>query len=721
MTLGNGNAPSYTGPMPHTRLPLPALSCRWLHAGPLAALLALAGCGGGSGPVPMASAPEPAPVNAPGPRFPQSLAGLEPGGAATLARRLATVDGGYAVNPQDRDTARLFYGTVFASSNGVASGWSGSIAGCNAGDTSADYKAATLRRVNWFRAMAGVPAAVQLDATYNAKAQQAAMLMSANGQLSHFPPNNWTCYNATAAEAAGKSNLSLGNAGPDAVANGYMWDPGASNNVVGHRRWVLYPQTRLMGTGDVPDNGNFNAANALWVQDPNIFSTRPAVRDDFVAWPAKGYAPYTVVYPRWSFSYPDADFSKATVSMTENGLPMATRLEPVTNGYGENTLAWLPGSYTDGMTWARPANDTVYQVTVANVLVNGQSRSFTYGVTVFDPDLAGASAPLALSGAASASTGQASGYSFNAQGGATGYQWRALSTTPYTLDDGAEGGNGNFTTSTSAGYSIITSDAAASGANAFHLAHTQFADQVLQLKTPLVGTPGANLSFSSRLGLSSPAQVAKVEISLDEGASWSALYSQAGQQSGSTSSFGESSFSTKQVSLAAYADKTFLLRFRYQIGNGSFYPQASAGIGWYIDNIHLAGVEALGSSGTPASTNGTAFSFTPTQAGTALLQVRAGMYGFYADWSTAKRVTVTAGTAVSPRDCLFNWAEKTYPALFSPAASSLTVAPYYVRFYAASNSYLGFSSSNNHLYWLNAQGLLDLGDQATWLSLAGCP
>jgi hypothetical protein len=660
------------------------------------------------------------PRDTPAPRFPTSLAGLEHTAAA--ARRLQTAaDGGYSISPLDRDTARLFYRTVFASSNGVASGWNGNIAACNAGDTSAAYKSATLRRVNWFRAMAGVPAAVQWDASFTAKAQQAAMLMSANNQLSHFPPTSWTCYNATAAEAAGKSDLNLGSAGADAVTGGYMQDFGSANYVVGHRRWVLYPQTQFMGTGDVADAGSAPSANALWVQDGNIFGPRPAVRDDFVAWPAKGFVPYTVVYPRWSFSYPDADFSGATVSMTENGQAIATKLETVSNGYGENTLVWLPGSYTDGMSWARPAADTVYQVTVGHVLVGGQTRSFSYSVTVFDPDQAGSSPALALSGPATAATGQASTYSFNAATGATGYQWRVLTSAAYALNDGAEAGSGNFTANTSAGYAVVTSDAAASGSYAFHLAQTQPVDQTLQLKATLVGSAAASLSFSSRLGLSSPAQVAMVEVSVDDGANWTALYSQAGQQSGSTSSFGETSFSLKQLSLAAYADKTFLLRFRYGIGAGPYYPQASAGIGWYIDDIQLSGVEQITSAGTPSAVTATAFGFTPTQTGSALLQVRPGMYGYYADWSALKRVSVSADTAANPQDCVLNWAEKTYPAFFAPATSSITVAPYYFRYYTATATYLGFSSANGHLYYFSgATGLLDLGPQANWQSVAGC-
>ena len=84
--------------------------------------------------------------------------------------------------------------------------------------------------------------------------------------------------------------------------------------------------------------------------------------------------------------------------MTENGQPMATRKEPVATGFGENTLAWLPGNYVDGMRWSMPSADTLYQVTVANVLVDGRARSFSYAVTVFDPQSAATTPALTPDG-----------------------------------------------------------------------------------------------------------------------------------------------------------------------------------------------------------------------------------------------------------------------------------------------------------------------------------
>ncbi len=50
-----------------------------------------------------------------------------------------------------------------------------------------------------------------------------------------------------------------------------MIDNGTNNSAAGHRRWLFYPQTRSMGSGDVPGgqlNGSAVAsANALRVFD----------------------------------------------------------------------------------------------------------------------------------------------------------------------------------------------------------------------------------------------------------------------------------------------------------------------------------------------------------------------------------------------------------------------------------------------------------------------
>ncbi|MFZ2171062.1 MAG: trypsin-like serine protease [Methylococcaceae bacterium] len=73
-------------------------------------------------------------------------------------------------------------------------------------------------------------------------------------------------------------------------------------------------------------------------------------------------------------------------------------------------------------------------------------------------------------------------------------------------------------------------------------------------------------------------------------------------------------------------------------------------------------------------------------------------------------------------DCLLNWAENAYSNLFSPAgAISQFQSPYTYRYYSNTNSYVGVSSINNHVYYLSPDGVLqDVGDLSSWLSTAFC-
>jgi Cysteine-rich secretory protein family len=263
--------------------------------------------------------------------------------------------------------------------------WTGNRATCDPGDTSAEFKELILRRINYFRGMAGVPAVITFNPEYSRRDQAAALMISVNRQIVSPPPNTWRCYSAEGAEAFLASNLIINGYGPDAM-RGYMRDAGASNGAVGHRRWLLYPQTRQMGTGDVPQSGADPYANALWIFDENLNAPRPQTRDTYVAWPPPGYVPYRVVFARWSFSHPGANFDQATVSVTANGTPVPISVETPVTGYGENTLVWIQTGMADNANWPKPAQDDWYQVTIQNVMIGANSVDFSYWVTIFDPD-----------------------------------------------------------------------------------------------------------------------------------------------------------------------------------------------------------------------------------------------------------------------------------------------------------------------------------------------
>ena len=162
--------------------------------------------------------------------------------------------------------------------------------------------------------------------------------------------------------------------------DGYIEDPGNLNYYVPHRRWLLYPNTRVMGTGDVPPVEGYLGANALLVWGPRS-QQRPQTRDGFVAWPPPGYVPYTVVFPRWSFSYPDADFRQSALSMTRGDEGILLTVWQLATGYGESTVVWEPQIPTG----VAPERDVWYTVHIDDVLIDGVSTDFIYTVILYDP------------------------------------------------------------------------------------------------------------------------------------------------------------------------------------------------------------------------------------------------------------------------------------------------------------------------------------------------
>lgn len=86
--------------------------------------------------------------------------------------------------------------------------------------------------------------------------------------------------------------------------------------------------------------------------------------------------------------------------------------------------------------------------------------------------------------------------------------------------------------------------------------------------------------------------------------------------------------------------------------------------------------------------------------------------------------TAIVPTATSRAECLFAWAEVTYPSYFSPASAASTRAlDYYYRYYAGTNAYLAWASRDNNLYYfgpLSQNTLMNLGSMSQWLVTSGC-
>ena len=302
--------------------------------------------------------------------------------------------GNLSVDTRDRADVVDFFRRVYMASNGAERriGWTGSHSECDAGTVSNLFLEDVRRRINYFRAMAGVPANVMLDSVKNGKAQAAALLYSVNGALSHYPRRDfphWNCLSDDADEAARNSNIGYGSSYGAGVVDNFMRDAGAGNAQVGHRRWLLYPRAVEMGVGVVPgrrepgDAAGGPAGRAIWV----IGDRAEVGSEDWVgvSWPPAGFVPYMVVYPRWSFSMRNADFGGAKVSMRMAGEEVGLTIESASTwsrrGAGESTVVWRPEV---GM-GERPTGDAVYTVTISDFLLGDVRRSVSYEVTVIDP------------------------------------------------------------------------------------------------------------------------------------------------------------------------------------------------------------------------------------------------------------------------------------------------------------------------------------------------
>ncbi len=298
------------------------------------------------------------------------------------------------------------YNTLYVPGSSATMGWTGvGTPTCTPGTTNASFRQAVLDRMNFFRQVAGLPTITFFTSadTIGINSQSSALMQGSNSWTAvnpHAPPASWTCYTSGVATAAGKSNLGKGVSGPS-VITAYIDDNGTTNNVVGHRRWILYPPLAKSFSGDVQTTAgspSVTSANDLWViadGADGTWGSRPSMPNG-VAWPPGGFVPYQVLPSasnRWSFSYPNADMSAAAVTVTKNGQPVAILAYDTRDnaGYGDATVAFRPNNNSGSGTavsYASPgAVDQPYVITVSGMTGSGVPSSVTYTVTVIDPSI----------------------------------------------------------------------------------------------------------------------------------------------------------------------------------------------------------------------------------------------------------------------------------------------------------------------------------------------
>lgn len=280
-----------------------------------------------------------------------------------------------AIDTRSRSAVNAAYWSAYAPRLTQVIDWlGGSLLACLPGLSSLQTNAGTLSSLNFVRSLGGL-APVSFSPSLNSNAQKAALIMAANGSLSHNPTSGWKCWTAAGARAASKSNLAIAYPSLKAgqIIDLYMDDPGSTNTAAGHRRWIMNPFSTVMGTGST------KIANALTVIGPtNAYRPNPR----WVGWPTAGYFPNKLEPEgRWSLSsgLKSISFRYAKVAVYKAGVRVPVRKYAVHNGYGQPTVVWqMPSSFDKSAT---------YKVVVSGIKKAGLARALRteYTVRLFTP------------------------------------------------------------------------------------------------------------------------------------------------------------------------------------------------------------------------------------------------------------------------------------------------------------------------------------------------
>ena len=216
-----------------------------------------------------------------------------------------------------------------------------------------------------------MPDNIIFDPVKNDQCQEAALMMHANGSLSHSPPQDWNCYTAAGADALANSLLGYGLHTGNFITTLIK---SADFSGAAHRRLLLFSGSIDFGYGCT------TAYSALRVYG-DVPDLPAESLPEYLPYPPAGYCPAELVFDTWSFSSPTGDLSGVSVTMVD----AAGAVVPVTTDnyvphYGFTTITWRP----DNIITDSP-EDMVYTVTVSDI-AGHSSSSYTYNVIIIQPD-----------------------------------------------------------------------------------------------------------------------------------------------------------------------------------------------------------------------------------------------------------------------------------------------------------------------------------------------
>lgn len=556
--------------------------------------------------------------------------GIDPANPDAVASR------GFSVDPRSRNDVLAFWQAVYKASEGYEErvGWTGNYSG-NPGTVSRAFITDVERRVNFFRALCGIPADVRFNtgstvaiddedphkpsaSTLKSDAAQASALMlirnynfntGADPAIDHNPASHLTGWSPAAWNANAKGNLAFGVYGPTAMTE-YMVEELSTgsvtsywNSLVGHRRWLLYPDATNFATGDQPGESVFRPpTNVCYIiQKPS--ERRFIAKPGFVPYPPAGYFPAVLNSRYWSLSRHGADFTKAKVVVTDQaGRSIPLENVRANNNYGDPALVWeVTGAAAVRETYA----DKPFNVKITGIEGKDVPSSLDYRVTLIHPERL--TSDQRLTGpTVTGSTGAA--YAFKRPSRAEAVRVTTYQRVPANWVEGAEttpaprvvdltcGAFPLVVTGTDLGF-----HGALAGARSFNLTFDSLfnliargiAEQSFELKHLILPGSGAKLNFTYCRGYMTPGSHLVVEATNDGGVSWKRIGSEI---TGVSNNHADTKLSTASFDLPA-STQPVRLRFRYfatplkPVYTHKDAPDSPTGI--FIDQIRVTKSDCL--------------------------------------------------------------------------------------------------------------------------------
>jgi uncharacterized protein YkwD len=283
-----------------------------------------------------------------------------------------------------------------------------------------------------------------------------------------------------------------------------------------------------------------------------------------------------------------------------------------------------------------PSANASRSVTFTDLGANGTDTAVISAAANVKVDFKPAFVPPSLTGSDAVQTSVTSNYSFNAVLGATSYKGHFMPDVNAAADPAND--LTRVIVDKTGSYAATSTSVKFSGSGSYRLANPAAGKQTLTYQNKFLVKSGASLSFRSRLGTATSAQIARVEASKNDGLTWQPIYTQAG-----AGSPGETAFQARTVSLSAFAGVTIKLRFNFSFISGSFFGQTSDGVGWYIDDVSFSQLIDVSTASSATLPPGTTFAFTPSAVGSYLLTVSPTVSGRDWGFGPVKAVTVTNG------------------------------------------------------------------------------